>query len=341
MRPTSKRALLEQLARKAPPRGARLGSALALIAIATIVLVHFLGSTEGAQSPTRSEKPAASAPFEGVLALPFGQGSGNAAAPTGAAEAGPIAELRETFRRTDDLYALFQQWRERPEADARYLAFRAARDCELLRTGGIVVELDALSERRGERERQATLATARCRGFQSMPPGRDEVLRIEQEAAAAGSLAAQVALTADTFSQRPVPDAIAVVRRALASGDQLAFDESRVLLAMSRHQVEIGGMPPSAPGDARSSDTRVVAIDLVGCRLGNPCGQSRGSISIDCGSNLTCQRDAEEWLMQMASLDDDEQRTTQALAARMLAAFKRGAIDEIVRMPNAQAQVSR
>jgi len=339
VRPTSKRALLEQLARRGPPRGARLWSALALTAIAAIVLVHFLGSTEGAQRPARSESSAARAPFEGVFALPFGQGSGNAAVPAAATEAGPIEELRETFRRTDDLQALYQQWRDRPEADARYLAFRAARDCELLRTGAIVVELDALSERRGERERQATLATARCRGFQGTPAARDEMLRLEQEAAADGSLAAQVALAADTFSQRPVADAIAVVRRALASGDQLAFDEARVLLAMSRHQVEIGGMPPSAPGDARSSDPRVVAIDLVGCRLGNPCGQSRGSISIDCGSNLPCQRDAEEWLMQMASLDDDEQRSTQALAARMLAAFRRGAIDEIVRMPaRAQAQ---
>lgn len=339
MRPTSKRALLEQLARKGPPRGTRLWTALALIAIATIVLVHFLGSTEGAQRPARTEHPVAKAPFEGVFALPFGQAGGNAAVAPAAAEAGPIEELRQTFRRTDDLQALYLQWRDRPEVDARYLAFRAARDCELLRTGAIVVELDALSERRGERERQATLATARCRGFQARPAPRDDMLRLEQEAAAAGSLPAQVALAADTFSQRPVPDAIAVVRRALASGDQLAFDESRVLLAMSRHQVEIGGVPPFAPGDARSSDPRVVAVDLVGCRLGNPCGQSRGSISIDCGSNLSCLRDAEEWLMQMASLDDDEQRATQALAARMLVAFRRGAIDEIVRIPaNAQAQ---
>src|SRR5262249_38976508 len=127
--------------------------------------------------------------------------------------AGPIEELRETFRRTDDLQALFQQWRDRPEPDARYLAFRAARDCELMRTGGIVVELDALSERRGERERQANRATSRCRGFQGAPAARDEMLRLEQDAAAAGSLAAQVALAADTFSQRPVPEAIAVVRR--------------------------------------------------------------------------------------------------------------------------------
>ena len=339
MRPTSKRALLEQLARKAPPGGTRLWSALALIAIATIVLVHFLGGTEGAQTSPRVEKSHASAPFEGVLALPFGQAGGNAGAPPAAIEAGRIEELRETFRRADDLQALYQQWRDRPEADARYLAFRAARDCELLRTGGVVVELDALSERRGERERQATFATARCRGFQSAPAARVEMLRLEQEAAAAGSLPAQAALAADTFAQRPLLDAIAVVRRALASGDPLAFDESRVLLAMSRHQVEIAGVPPSAPGDGRSSDPRVVAIDLVGCRLGNPCGQSRGSIAIDCGANLACQRDAEEWLMQMASLDDDEQRTTQALAARVLTAFRRGAIDEIVRVPaKAQAQ---
>src|SRR5262245_2019075 len=169
VRPTSKRALLEQLARKGPPRGARLWSALALIAIAAIVLVHFLGSTEGAQRPVRSESPVVKAPFEGVFALPFGQGSGNATAPSAAVEAGPIEELRETFRRTDDLQALYQQWRDRPEPDARYLAFRAARDCELMRTGGVVVELDALSERRGERERQANRATTRCRGFQGAP----------------------------------------------------------------------------------------------------------------------------------------------------------------------------
>jgi hypothetical protein len=44
-------------------------------------------------------------------------------------------------------------------------------------------------------------------------------------------------------------------------------------------------------------------------------------------------RDAEDWVLQMADLPDEERRAALALAERMLAAFQRGAIDEIVRVP--------
>jgi len=331
MRPASRRALLERLAATAPQRSPWMWSALALIVLGTIVLAHFLGGTEQAQLPVASKERGAPL-LEGVLALPFGEGNASAPASTPGDDGGRIDELRDAFRRADDLRTLYIQWRERPEADARYLAFRAARICELMRAGGLTAEVDAFSERRGEHERQIVFAATRCRGFLITPVAPEEVRRLAQDAAAAGSAAAQVALAADTAAGRPVSETVAVLRRALASGDPLAFDEARVLLAMSRHQVEIAGIPP-AGGDWRSIDARVVAIDLASCRLGNPCGSGRGSIAIDCGPDQLCQRDAEEWVMQIAGLDDQERRAARTLADKMFAAFKRGAVDEIVRMP--------
>ncbi|HYS13409.1 MAG TPA: hypothetical protein VEN28_08870 [Burkholderiaceae bacterium] len=333
MRPASKRVLLERLAAVAPMRGARVWSVLALIAVAAVVISRFFGGSEGAQRPVNPETHGAPV-LDPVLALPFGEGGASVAAPTRAADNGRIEELRTAYRSTDDRLALYRQLRERPEADARYLAFRAARDCELLRAGaGVVAELDAISERKGERERQMAAATTRCRGFLSEPAARDEVQRLEEEAATAGHPAAQIALAADSYAQHPLAETVATLRRGLASGDPLAFDEARVLLAMTRHQVEIAGVAPITTVDPQATDTRVAAIDLVGCRLGNPCGPSRGAVAIECGANASCLRDAEEWLLQSADFTDEERRATLALAERLLAAFKRGAVDEIVRLP--------
>jgi hypothetical protein len=334
MRPASRRALLRRLAAAAPPRTARTWSILALLLLIAIVVAHFALKREVAESTRPADAPNV-AVLDPVLALPFG--SGNASPPTGVptGDTRRVEELRTAFRRADDRQALYAQWRDRPETDARYLAFRAARDCELVRAGGALAEPEALSERRGERERQMAAATARCRGFGNQPATPDELQRIEQEAAAAGHPAAQIALATETFAQRPLVESLDVVRRGLATGDPLAFDEARLLLAMSRHQVEIAGVPPTAPADIRTTDARVAALDLAGCRLGNPCAPSRGAVAIDCGDNAACLRDAEEWLLQMAELDGDERRTVLVLTERLVSAFRRGAIDEIVRVPAA------
>jgi hypothetical protein len=334
MRPASRHALLERLKRAAPRRGARVGWVVALVAGAAIGIVFFIGGP--------AESPRATAPQERgeplldpVLALPFGEGAAATPSAAPAVEASRAVDaLRVAYRSSGDRLALYRQWRLRPEVDARYLAYRAARDCELLLAGGVLAELDAISERRGERERQMAAAAARCRGFLGEPAPLDEQQRLLEETAAAGHPAAQIALATETFAQHPVAETMAVLRRSLASGDPLAFDEARVLLAMSRHQLEIAGVAPTATVDARNTDARVVAIDLVGCRLGNPCGPSRGAVAIECGDNAPCLRDAEEWVVQMADLGDEERRAALGLADRILAAFRRGAIDEIVRAPS-------
>lgn len=334
MRPASRRALLRRLATAAPPRAARPWLILALLLLVAIVVARFAQKrevTEGIRPADTQNAPV----LDPVLALPFGSGTAGVATASPTGDTRRVEELRTAFRRADDRQALYAQWRDRPEVDARYLAFRAARDCELLRAGGAFAELEALSERRGERERQMAAATARCRGFSNQPAMPDELQRIEQDAAAAGHPAAQIAVATETFAQRPLVESLDVVRRGLASGDPLAFDEARLLLALSRHQVEIAGVPPTAVAEVRTTDARVAALDLAGCRLGNPCGPSRGAVAIDCGDNAVCLRDAEEWVLQMAELDADERRTALGLTERLVAAFRRGAIDEIVRVPAA------
>jgi hypothetical protein len=330
MRPASRHALVKRLTEATPLRATGLWSALFLAGVAALLLVGFFGRSE---PPPRLAAPEPRGPplLDAVLALPFGEGAAAAMPPAPAVDNNRVEDLRTAFRTADDHQSLYRQWRYRPEADARYLAFRAARDCELLRAGGALGELETRSERRGERERQMAAAAARCRGFTAEPAPPDEVQRLEQEAAAAGHPAAQIALATETFTQRPLAETLAILQRGLASGDPLAFDEARLLLAMSRHQVEIAGMAPTATADVRRTDARVVAIDLVGCRLGNPCGPNRGVVAIDCGSNGRCLRDAEEWVVQMADLNDEERRVALGLADRMLAAFRRGAVDEIVR----------
>ena len=336
MRPASRRALLERLSAAAPRVGARSWLvAVLVIALIGIVAVAWLADRSETPPSVATADESTAPVLDPVLALPFGRGPAKVPTPPvpDANTSVANAALRSTYARSDDRQALYRQWRERPEADARYLAYRSARDCSLLLAGGVTAEIDATSERRNEREKQMAAGAARCRGFVGEPPAPDEMQRLVQQAAEAGHPAAQVVLAATTYTQHSLAETIEVLRRSLASGDPLAFDEARVLLAMSRHQVEIAGVAPTATTDARNTDARVVAIDLVGCQLGNPCGPGGGVVAIDCESSAPCLRDAQEWVLQMADLGDDERRTAIALAERMFAAFKRGAVDEIVRLP--------
>ncbi len=331
MRPASRRALLKRLEATAP-RGAWFGTALAVIAIFTALIAWF-GARRAEAPPPPPMAPPSAPVLDPVFALPFGQGA-NGAAPVSTLAVMRVEELRAAYFKSDDRATLYRQWRDRPEVDARYLAFRAARDCEKLRRSGAGVELDAMVERRSERERQIIAAITRCGTFMTQPVPAQELQALEKDVADAGHPAAQVAYAVDTFGQRPLADTLGIVKRALASGDPLAYDEARVVLAMSRHQAEIAGAPPTAQNDLRDADARVVALDIAGCRLGNPCGPSRGAAPLECGDSLVCQRDAEAWLMRAADLDDDESRQAMSLADKVVAAFKRGAIDEIVRMPS-------
>lgn len=334
MRPASRRALLERLARSAPRRG-RAGWIAVLVAGAVLGAVVFLRGP--AEQQRVAAPPERGAPLvDAVLALPFGEGSAAATAPPPADAAAVVDALRTAYRSADDHLALYRQWRLRPEAEARYLAYRAARDCELALAGGVLSEVGAVSERRGERERQMAAAAARCRGFLSEPVMPDELLRLLQEAAAAGHPAALAALATESFAQGQPAEALTVLRRALASADPLAFDEARLLLAMARHQMVVAGVPPGTAAEARRTDARVLAIDLAGCRLGNPCGPGRGAVAIDCGDSAPCRREAEAWLMQVSELGDDEQREATGLAERIVAAFRRGAVDEIVRASSSE-----
>jgi hypothetical protein len=334
MRPASRRALLKLLDDASGSRGAWVGTALAVIALATAVIAWYTSRGEPPPPAARLAAPAAPV-LDPVLALPFGQGSANGAAPAATLAVTRVEELRAAYRRVDDLFALYQQWRDRPETDARYLAFRAARDCERLRRSGAGVELEAMVERKGERERQIAASIARCGAFMNQPATIAELQALEKETADAGHPAAQVAYATDTIGQRSLGETLGIVKKALASGDPFAYDEARVVLAGSRHQAEIANAPPASANDLRSTDVRVVAIDIAGCRLGNPCGPANGAAPLDCGDNQICQRDAEAWLMLAAELDDDERRQAVSLAERLFAAFRRGAVDEIVRLPSA------
>ena len=334
MRPASRRALLRSLAAVAPSRAARIWSLLALVALAGLLIAFLIG-------PEREPIRAVSAPepsalvVDPVLALPFGEGRNSGVAPSAKAAPanGPIEELRVAFRTADDRQKLYGQLKQRSEPDALYLAFRAARDCALLLSGSGLADLDAISERRSERERQFVAANKRCTGFVNEPPVPEEMRHLEEEAAKAGHAAAQIALASEMFTLRSFGETLDTLRRGLASGDPLAFDEARGLLAMSRFQAEVAGVSPGAEISVRRTDPRLAALDVVNCRLDNPCGPAGRGISIDCNGDDLCERDAEQWLLDLADVGDDERRSTVALADRLLVAFKSGAVDAIVRLP--------
>lgn len=332
MRPASRRALLRRLD-ASTPRGTGFGTALAVIGLVAALVAWYSSRPE---PPPVVKTAAPTAPvLDPVLALPFGQGA-NGAAPVATMGVMRVDALRVAYDRSDDRVALYRQWRDRPEADARYLAFRAARDCEKLRRSGTAVELDAMVERKGERERQIAAALARCGVFLQQPVAADELQKLGKDTADAGHPAAQAAYAIETFGERSVAETLALLKASLASGDPLAYDEARTFLSMSRHQVEIAGAPPASANDPRATDARVVALDIANCRLGNPCGPASGASPLDCGDGQICQRDAEAWLLLSAGLDDNERRLAQMLADKVVAAFRSGAVDDIVKAAPAQ-----
>jgi hypothetical protein len=332
MRPASRRALLRRIAAASHARGLRPWPLLILVA-AAIGLAALLVRRGETPPPPVVPAQRSAPPVDPVLALPFGEG---AAAPVplspGSAAGADPASLRAAYWAATDRARLYREWRERPEPDARYLAFRAARDCELV-LAGEQAERDEPPQRRSERERRIAASVARCQGFIEQPLDASDMSRLQRDVVAAGHPAARMVGATDAVARRPLAETIGAVRGALASADPLAYDEARVLLAMLRHQVEVAGQPPTPPGEVRQIDSRVVAIDLAGCLLGNPCGPSTGLAVISCGADAACQRDAQEWLLQSYGLQDDERMAAIAMAERIAGAFRRGAVDEILRAP--------
>lgn len=324
MRPASRRALLKRLAAVAPPQRVRWGSALALAAAAFFLIAHFVQRAPAAAPPAPAAASRSVPILDPALALPFGEGP--AAPVTAVGDANPVPTLRAAYAAAGDRRALYRQLRARPEADARYLAFRTARECAALLADG-----DRAGGMHGARERHLAAAVASCRGFAQEPVPPGESMRLLQEAAAAGHPAAQLAAAAENLASHTPADTVTLAARALASGDPFAYDEARVLLAMGRHRTVIAGVPPDGAADLGRVDARVVALDLANCRLGNPCGPSRGAPAVRCDADPACLADAQEWLLATADLDDDEGRAASFLADRIVAAFRRGAIEDIVR----------
>jgi hypothetical protein len=304
----------------------RWGSALALAAAASFLIAHFVQRAPAAAPPPPAP-PARSVPIlDPALALPFGEAP--AATATAAGDATPVPDLRAAYATARDRLALYRQLRARADADARYLAFRTARECAaLLADGGRA----AAGGMHGARERRLAAAVASCRGFAQEPVPPGESMRLLQEAAAAGHPAAQLAAAAENLAPRAPAQTVLLAARALAAGDPFAYDEARVLLAMARHQAVIAGIPPGDPADLGRIDARVVALDLANCRLGNPCGPSRGAPAVRCDADPACLAEAQEWLLAQTDLDDEEGRAASFLADRIVMAFRRGAIEEIVR----------
>jgi hypothetical protein len=319
MRPASRRALLKRLAAAPAPR-LRWGSALVLAAAAVFLIAHFAQRTPAAAPPPAP--PSRSVPIlDPALALPFGSAP---AAPAAAGTTASVTELRAAYAAARDRLALYRQLRAQPDPDARYLAYRTARECtRLLAAGG--------ASAGGARARRLAAEAEACRGFAREAASRTEWLALLQEAAASGHAAAQLAAAAENFAPRSAAETAAFVARALTSADPLAFDEARVLLAMARHQLVLAGVAPEGAADLGRIDPRVVALDLANCRLGNPCGPSRGAPAVDCAGDAACLAEAQQWLLDEAELEEDEIRAAGFLADRVAAAFRRGTIDEIVR----------
>lgn len=328
MRPASRRALLRRLAAGQPLRGLGWGAALALGAAALFLLLHFLQRP----SPPPAAAPAPVSPRTPIgdpaLALPFGSAANELSAVTagsGALAIGPNAELRAAYATVRDRLSLYRQLRARAEPDARYLAWRVARECSALLYAG-----DVAAGGGGARARQLALALEGCRGFVREPVAAEETAALLREAAAAGHAAARLAAALHGDS-RPAAAAVDLIAAALASGDPLAFDEARALLAALRYEAVIGGVPPPAGEAVGRADYRAAALDLANCRLGNPCGPARGAPGVPCGSDAVCLREAQAWLLEAVDLDEDEARTADALAERLVAAFRRGDASQLVR----------
>lgn len=322
MRPASRRALLKRLAAVAPPQRVRWGSALALAAAAFFLIAHFVQRAPAAAPPPPAPASRSVPILDPALALPFG--AAPAAPATAVGDANPVPALRAAYAAAGDRLALYRQLRAQPDPNARYLAYRTARECtRLLAAGGAAAS--------GARARRLAAETEACRGFAREAASRSEWLALLQEAAASGHAAAQLAAAAENFAPRSAAETAAFVARALASADPLAFDEARLLLAMARHQLVLAGAAPEGAADPGRIDPRVVALDLANCRLGNPCGPSRGAPAVDCAGDAACLSEAQQWLLEEAELEEDELRAAGFLADRIVAAFRRGAIEDIVR----------
>ncbi|MCD9029342.1 hypothetical protein LDO26_14165 [Luteimonas sp. BDR2-5] len=279
------------------------------IAIVICAVIAALVSMYVVPAADRPAPAASDAAADGVetpalprIALAPAAGSGQSAwhgHRIASATAATPAQMRAAFERSPDLFALLQSLQTAAragDAEARWLVSRIheycapvarspvgyARDSELIDSLG----LQAGAALRDARDRVGR----RCARFvPTDAPSFVQLVEAREDAALAGSLAAEAALLA---MGAPLADDDAyradLVERVQASRDPEAF----VALAPAMGVAASGDI--ALEGRVAGTQRAEVAWNIAGCRLGQPCGPDSALMTHYCANGGICARNGRQ-----------------------------------------------
>lgn len=233
-----------------------------------------------------------------------------------------------------DLHAVYEAKRHQPQAHARFEAFQAATACQRVMDGNAEDALDwndlefrfrqrmvdeAVTDRENAQRRTAAFAKLKvaCAGF-TRPnhlPSREALRRLRMEAAAAGSLPAQViALVQDTTASASHRAAIDLVA---STGDAEAFSEAIPVM------LEFQAAFADAALRESSAQAFTVALELAACRLGKPCDGEQPVLLGLCAMSGDCMGSVEQAMLSAPGFDSSpEHERVEKLVERILQAVR-------------------
>jgi hypothetical protein len=301
--------------------------ALAIVATASL-LVWLAWQLLPSDTPADAPPSATRSPLgEGSpAALPFGKGNAMAVTDRNPATM-DVAALRDAYAAVEDRHEFHARLLARTEPEAKYFAWRAAFDCGVaLRSVQDGAELqqvvaDAIGRTGGDAEhaRQRLLAATdlkrQCGGF--LHPGavpHAEMHRLLTEAAAAGHPAAQAAL------RTPGMDLVALVTRAVQSGDAMAFAEAAPALARLAYTHRIAGVEAGPQNVAAVQ----AGIEIAACRVAGTCAAGSLRLVAECVHAGVCEaKSLDAHLLSLPALGGANGALARTVAADAEAAFRR------------------
>jgi hypothetical protein len=301
-----------------------------IVIIVTIVVAGALASAWRAltDAPATATAPPPPAPTEHWLSQTVPRGP----APP------PPADLRAQYREVRDKHAFYVAMKDRPEPDAKYLAYRAAKDCQAVlgrhqdiagsgypNLGDLDFAFkealtDTASDRDLDSKRRAAMAglEAMCGGFTGAErlPKDAELVDLVRTAAKGGSTPAKVADALNMDDPRGMLGRLRTVAgQTFKEADVLALREMTPVLPMAPASMVEGGF-------IEDLTTRAYAFDLAACMVDDGCGPANQRSLFFCAFLARCPEGGWQQILveEMTKLDP----AAYAIVVRMAAEFRTG-----------------
>lgn len=237
--------------------------------------------------------------------------------------------LANPLERSEDLRAIYNQFKNSKNAAERYTAYRAWSACfpTFIAPQGQVISIDKLSQALPANEPNLNARIdayralqGRCKSFSDM--SREQILNTtqqQQEAMNRGAILSPGEIAAKELSEGKPENALQLARAIVASQDPFAINSLREFI----HQYAVLQIDAQTAHSEDRHDLRALAFSFAACHMGLECGPGSLTALQICASQGECNGGViERYLQAMPNQADRD--ALLAESRRVLEAIRAG-----------------